>query len=123
MADRIFVSGLEVYCIIGLQAWERQVRQKVRIDLSMETDSRPAAASDDVAAALDYRAVSKRVQELVEGSAHQLVEALAESIASVVLAEFPRVDAITVRLAKPGAVRFAESVGVEIERRREGQPR
>ncbi len=119
MSDHVFVSGLEVYCIIGLQAWERQVKQKLQIDMTLETDIGPAAASDDVAAALDYRAVSKRVQALVEGSSFQLVEALAERIAATVLAEFPRAEAISVRVAKPGAVRFSESVGVEIRRTRQ----
>jgi len=120
MADRVFVSELEVYCIIGLQAWERQVKQKVRIDLTLETDVRPAAATDGVAEALDYRAVAKRVAEITEGSAYQLVESLAERIAASVLKEFPRAGAVTVRVAKPGAVRFAASVGVEIRRERAG---
>lgn len=118
MADRVFIAGLEVYCIIGLQTWERQVKQKVHIDLTLETDTRPAAASDTVADALDYRAVAKRVLELVEGSSFQLVETMADRIASTVLAEFPRAETVTVRVAKPGAVRFAESVGVEIRRAR-----
>jgi dihydroneopterin aldolase len=120
MADRVFVQGLELYCIIGLQPWERLVMQKVRIDLQMAADSRPAAGADDPALALDYRAVSKRVQQLVEGSSFQLVEALAETIATAILSDFPRAVSVTVRVAKPGAVRFAEAVGVEIERSREG---
>jgi dihydroneopterin aldolase len=119
MGDTVFVHGLEVYCIIGLQPWERQVMQKVRIDLTLETECRPAGAADDASLALDYRAVSKRVLQLVEGSSFQLVEALAERIAAAILAEFPRAASLRVRLAKPGAVRFAEAVGVEIERRRE----
>ena len=122
MADRVFVQGLELYCVIGLQPWERQVMQKVRLDLAMETDTRPAGAADDPSRALDYKAVSKRVQQLVEGSSFQLVEALAERIAATVLAEFPAAASVFVRVAKPGAVRFAEAVGVEIERRREPAP-
>ena len=120
MADRVFVQGLELYCIIGLQPWERQVMQKVRIDLQMATDCRPAAGKDDPEFALDYRAVTKRVQQLVEGSSFQLVEALAETIATAILSDFPRAASVRVRVAKPGAVRFAEAVGVEIERSREG---
>jgi dihydroneopterin aldolase len=120
VADRVFVQGLELYCVIGLQAWERQVMQKVRIDLVMTTDCGSAADSDDPARALDYRAVSKRVQQLVEGSSFQLVETLAEKIAATVLAEFPQAASVSVRVAKPGAVRFAEAVGVEIERSRGG---
>ncbi len=120
MSDTVFVRGLELYCIIGLQSWERQVKQKVRIDLAIETDCRPAGLNDDVGLAVDYRAVSKRVQELVDGSSFKLVEALAESIAATVLAEFSGARSVRLRLAKPGAVRFAESVGVEITRRRDG---
>ncbi|MGD1146462.1 MAG: dihydroneopterin aldolase [Thermoanaerobaculaceae bacterium] len=120
MEDRVYVQGLELYCVIGVQPWERQVKQKVRIDLEMEADCRPAGAGDDAALAVDYKAVAKRVQQLVEGSSFQLVEALAERIASVLLAEFPRADSVKVRLSKPGAVRYAESVGIAIERRREG---
>jgi dihydroneopterin aldolase len=120
MVDHVLVGGLELYCVIGIQSWERQVKQKVRIDLAMAADCRPAGASDDDALALDYKAVAKRVQQVVEGSSFRLVEALAERIAVVVLAEFPRAETVRIRLSKPGAVRYAESVGVEIERRREG---
>jgi dihydroneopterin aldolase len=120
MTDRVFVQGLELYCVIGIQAWEREVMQKVRIDLQMTADCRPAAASDNASLTLDYRAVSKRVQHLVEGSSFQLVETLAEAIAAAILADFPRAGSVRVRVAKPGAVRFSEAVGVEIERLREG---
>ena len=122
MGDRVFIHGLELYCVIGLQPWEREVMQKVRIDLEMTGDCRPAAAGDDASLALDYRAVSKRVQNLVEGSSFRLVETLAERIAAAVLADFPRARSVSVRVAKPGAVRFAEAVGVQIEREREGLP-
>lgn len=120
MADRVFVQGLELYCVIGLQPWERQVMQKVRIELAMDADCRPAAATDDPTKALDYKAVSKRVQQLVEGSSFLLVESLAERIAAMILDDFPGASSVTVRVAKPGAVRFAEAVGVEIRRGREG---
>jgi len=117
--DLVFVQGLELYCVIGLQPWERQVKQKVRLDLELETDCRPAGLADDPALALDYKKVAKRVQALVEASEYQLVEALAEHIASDLLATFSAATAVRVRLAKPGAVRWSEAVGVAIERRRE----
>lgn len=117
-ADTVFVHGLELYCVIGLQPWERQVKQKVRLDLELETDCRPAGMADDPALAVDYKAVAKRVQALVEGSEFQLVEALAERVAAELLTGFPAAGAVRVRLAKPGAVRFSEAVGVAIERRR-----
>jgi dihydroneopterin aldolase len=121
MADLVFVHGLELYCVIGVQPWEREVMQKVRIDLQMRADCRPAASADDAALTLDYKAVSKRVQHLVEGSNFKLVETLAERIATSILADFPLADSVAVRVAKPGAVRFADAVGVEIERKRENR--
>jgi dihydroneopterin aldolase len=120
MNDRVFIRGLELYCTIGVRHWEREVQQKVSVDLDLEADCRAAGASDDVAQALDYRAVAKFVQKLIEASSFQLVEALAERIAAAVLAEFPRASRVRVRLAKPGAVRWSHEVGVEIERDREG---
>jgi len=119
--DRVLVRGLELYCIIGLQSWEREVLQKVRIDLDLETDCRPAGTSDDVTRAVDYRAVSKAVQALVETSHFKLVEALAESIAALLLSQFA-VAAVTIQVTKPGAVRFAKTVGVEIRRERRESP-
>lgn len=92
--------------------------QKVRVDLEMEADCRAAGLADEFSGTLDYRAVAKRVQSLVEGSSFQLVEALAESIAATILQDFPKASSVTVRVAKPGAVRWAESVGVEILRER-----
>lgn len=119
MNDRVRVKGLEAYCIIGTNPWEREVRQKVRIDLELEADCRTAGRSDDLRDAVDYRAAAKGVQALVEGSAFNLVEALAEHIAADLLERFPAAASVRIRVAKPGAVKWAESVGVEIVRRRE----
>jgi dihydroneopterin aldolase len=119
MADRVFVQGLELYCVIGARDWERHTMQKVRIDLEFETDCRSAGISDDAADALDYRAAAKTAQSVVEGSSFVLVEALAERIAAALLEQFPRATTVRVRLGKPGAVRWAETVGVDISRKRE----
>ena len=118
MGDRVFVEGLEFYCVLGVHEFERRGTRRVCIDLDIESDCRTAGHSDDVGDALDYHAVAKLVQRIVEGSSFRLVEALAESIASAVLADFPRAESLRVRVAKPGAIRWADTVGVVIERRR-----
>ena len=115
MSDRIFIRDLLVRGIVGVNAEERRNRQDVVINLEMFADTRAAAASDDIARAVNYRSVCKRVIEHVEGAAPLLVERLAADIARLVLAEFP-VAKVRVRVEKPGALRFAHSVGVEIER-------
>ncbi len=116
MTDRILIKDLLVRGIIGIHDWEREKKQDILINIVMEADCQPAGISDDFRDAVDYRAVAKRVLALVENSSFYLVEKLAEEIAGICL-EDPRVELARVRVEKPGAVRFSESVGVEVERR------
>jgi len=57
------------------------------------------------------------VIEYVESSSHYLVESLATALARLCVVEHGAAR-VRVRVEKPGALRFADSVGVEIERRR-----
>lgn len=113
--DRVFIENLTVETVIGIFDWEREIRQTVSLDLEMDFDIRPAAASDTIGDTLDYKAVSKRLIHFIEQSEYQLVEALAEKCASIVLDEFP-VTRLKLKLSKPGAVRGSSAVGVIIER-------
>src|SRR5579862_461174 len=116
-ADRIFLRGLSVQCIIGFIEWERRVKQTVVIDLEMPVDCRRAALSDDVADTLDYKKVAKRVIAFVEASQFKLVESLVERTAELVLEEFA-LEGVRLSINKPGAIRGSRDVGVTIERTR-----
>jgi len=113
--DRVFIEGLNIETIIGIFDWEREIRQTVTIDLEMEFDIRKAAESDAIEDTLDYKSVSKRLIHFVEDSEFQLVEALAERCATIVLDEFP-VTWLRLKLGKPGAIRGSSAVGVIIQR-------
>jgi len=113
--DIVYIKNLQVECIIGIYDWEREVKQRVSIDLEMSTDIRPAAATDDIVHALNYKSISKRVQEFVGSSEFLLVETMAEQVASIVREEFG-VAWLRLRLSKPGALRAADDVGLIIER-------
>lgn len=113
--DRIIISDLRTRCIIGLNDDERSNKQDVRINLSIYGDFRKAGQLDNFKHAVDYRALKKRVLELVEKSSYFLLEALAEAVAASCL-ESPGVQRARVRIDKPSALRFARSVAVEIER-------
>ncbi|NPA91441.1 MAG: dihydroneopterin aldolase [Chloroflexi bacterium] len=116
--DCIYIEDLLVRTIIGINDWERRERQDVLISLCLYTDTRPAGQSDDIRDALNYRDVAKRIIHLVENAHFLLVERLAEEIARVCVQEF-HVPRVQVRVEKPGAIRFAKTVGVRIERRAE----
>lgn len=113
--DTVFVHELRVETIIGIWGWERKIRQIVSIDLEMGTDIRRAAETDNIDDTLNYKAISKRVQQFVADSEFQLVETMAEKIAELVLQEF-KVPWIQVRVSKPGAIRGAKNVGILIHR-------
>ncbi len=118
MSDRILIKDLLIRGIIGIHDWEREKKQDILINIEMEADCRPAGLSDDFNDAVDYRGVTKSVLALVEESDFFLVERLAEEIAKICL-ENPKVQLARVRVEKPGAVRFSQSVGVEVERTRD----
>jgi dihydroneopterin aldolase len=115
--DRVFIEALEIECLIGIYDWERTVRQNVVLDIEMAFDNRVPAGSDAIEHTLDYKAVSKRLMQFVGDSSYGLVETLAEQCAAIILNEFS-VAWVRLKLAKPGAVRGARSVGVIIERQR-----
>lgn len=113
--DIIFLKDLKARCVIGVWDWERQIRQRITIDLEMGTDIRKAAASDDLEDTLNYKAVAKRVVAFAEASEFKLIETLAERIAGLLLEEF-EIPWCRVTLDKGGAVRGSRGVGVVIER-------
>jgi dihydroneopterin aldolase len=117
--DRIFVTALAADTIIGIHEWEREVRQRIEVDLEMWVDLAAAAQSDAIEDTLNYRSVAKRVQAFVQESRFRLVEALAGEVARIVLEEF-QVARVRVTVHKPGAVRHSKDVGVVIERGRDG---
>lgn len=113
--DIVFIEDLRIETVIGIYDWERQIRQVVALDLEMAFDNTRPAATDKIEDTLDYKAVSKRLIAYVEAAHFELVETLAEHCARIVREEFG-VSWLRLRLAKPGAVRGAKSVGVVIER-------
>ena len=110
----VYIKGLQAQSVIGVYEWERHIRQRVVIDLEMASDTVRAAASDEIAHALDYAAISQQVIALVEASEYQLIETLADTVARMIMREF-NVPWLRLRLSKPGAVAEAEDVGVVIE--------
>jgi len=115
--DRIVVSDLVCRCVIGVEEWERREPQDVLVSLTLAADLTPAGKSDQIEDALDYRALKKRVLIEAEASHFHLIEALAERVAEICL-EDERVEEVQVRVEKPGALRFARTVAVEIDRRK-----
>ena len=115
MTDTVFIKGLKAASVIGCYDWERDIRQTLVIDLELKADFTHAVQSDALEDALDYAAISQRVIAVCDESRFQLLEALAEHLAAMVLAEFS-VERLQMTITKPGAVPEAEGVGVVVDR-------
>jgi len=113
--DKIIIKNLLVRGIIGVNDWERNRPQNILINITLFADTHRAAQTDSLDDCINYSTVSKRVLAHAESVNRQTVEALANDLARLCLEE-PRVQKVIVSVEKPGAVRFAESVGVELER-------
>jgi dihydroneopterin aldolase/2-amino-4-hydroxy-6-hydroxymethyldihydropteridine diphosphokinase len=115
MTDQICIKDLLLRTVIGINDEERRNLQDVLLNIILFADTRAAGASDEIEHAVNYRTITKRIIRLVEGSQFYLVEKMAAEIAAICLDD-PRVERVTVRVEKPGALRFARSVGIEIHR-------
>jgi D-erythro-7,8-dihydroneopterin triphosphate epimerase len=115
--DKIHITDLLIRCIIGANDWERTQPQDVLINIILYTDMAGPCATDRIEDAVDYKEIKKQVIAMVEASSFHLIERLAAEIAAICLAH-PAVTAARVRVDKPGALRFAKTVGVEILRKR-----
>ncbi|HLA08586.1 MAG TPA: dihydroneopterin aldolase [Anaerolineales bacterium] len=115
--DKVIIKNLLARGIIGVNDWERKRPQNILINLTLYTDTRHAGETDDIADCVDYTKISKKLLAHAESVNRFTVEALANDLAKLCLEE-KGVEKAIVRVEKPGAVRFAESVGVEVERPR-----
>jgi 7,8-dihydroneopterin aldolase/epimerase/oxygenase len=113
--DMVYIKGLKTDAVIGVYDWERGIRQTLVLDLELASDNRVAAATDGIAEAVDYDAISKRILAYVQASEFELIETLAERVAEIILTEF-NIPWLCLKLGKPGAVVEADDVGVIIER-------
>jgi FolB domain-containing protein len=113
--DKVFIKDLMVRGIIGISERERAQPQDIVINVTLFTDISKGGMTDDIEHCVNYRTVAKAIIKHIQVVSRYTVEALAEDIAGICL-EAESVTKTTVRVEKPGAVRFSQSVGVEIER-------
>lgn len=117
MADMIWLHGIECRVKVGVPSAERALRQKITVDVGLETDFRPAVGRDDFCSTLDYEVVEKLVLAEAEAGERALIETLAERLAAAVLKFSPLVGAVLVRVRKrPAAMPKTREVSVEIRR-------
>ena len=117
-AMRIFVEGLLIQANIGVHPHEYEGTQPIIMDISLDMGPMPAPKEDRLHETLDYGLVAEKAEEITMEAHVQLVETLADRIAAWALSADPRVQSVTVKIAKPQALLKADAAGVEIHRTR-----
>lgn len=117
MTDQVIIRDLLARGVIGVREHERSITQDILINAVLYADLQTAGKSDRLEDCIDYSKTARLLQQHAEQAARFTVEALAEDLAQICLS-IPGVLKVRIRVEKPGAVRFARSVGVEIERER-----
>jgi len=120
MTDHIRVHRLAVFARHGLLPEEAAIGQRFYISLDAEVDTRAAGASDDMLASVSYADMADVTVDIATNQRFKLLEALSEAIATSLLARFPLIEAIGVRVDKPSAPvpHVLDGVSVEIRRSR-----
>lgn len=117
--DRLIIRDLLVRGIVGLNPDERKNQQDILVNVVMWADTRPAAASDDITDAVNYRTIAKGIINHIQNGEPRLVERLAAELVQLCFEGDSRLQAVELTLEKPGALRFARSVGITIYRERQ----
>ena len=116
--DKIFIKDLLVHGIIGINPDERERLQDILINITIFRDTRRTAATDNLKYSVSYSDLARKIKSHTEQAARLTVEALAQDLADICLQE-NGVEKVIVRVEKPEAVKFARSVGIQIERERD----
>lgn len=113
--DKIFIKGLALEAVIGIYEHEKGIKQPLKVDLEFHVDTTIAAESDLIHDTVDYDLVAQYVAEIVSASTSELLEALAEQVATSLLKRF-KTTQVVCTLYKPQALNNAETVGITIKR-------
>lgn len=109
---KISICDLPLAVTVGVYPAEREMRQKIRMNVEFELDLSQAAVSDDLTQTVNYAEIEDRIVLLAENSSYQLLEALAGAVCRLVL-EYDAVQSVTVRIEKPLAAKRAGAIAVE----------
>jgi len=118
LTRRIILSGLALDARVGILEHERRATQPLHIDAEFDVDITHETDDHDIHSVLDYRRLREAIIEQCTRAHVNLLETLTEQIAQRLLADFPDINAIKLRISKPMAFSDCAAVGVEIQTRR-----
>ena len=115
--DNVIIEELRIDTIIGVNEWERSVKQTLMITAELSCNIKKAAANDQLIDTVDYTGIANRMIAFSSIHHFQLIETLAEQLAQLLLAEYP-IQCVKITVRKSAAIAQAASAGIQIERSR-----
>lgn len=107
----IKIENLRLRTIVGIFDWEKKVKQDVVINIEIYFDGKLAAKTDNIEDTIDYKSITKNIINYVENNQFDLIEKIAGDVGELVMSD-DRIFKSIIRVDKPGALRFADSVSV-----------
>ncbi|MDJ1175428.1 dihydroneopterin aldolase [Roseofilum capinflatum] len=117
----IKITNLRLRTLIGINDWEREKKQDVVINIKIGFDAEKSSETDKIEDTVNYKLITKQIIEQVESRSYGLIERMAQTIIDVVM-EDPQVIWTKVKVDKPYALRFSDSVSVKLKAHRSNFP-
>jgi len=118
--DAIIIEGLKVETVIGCFDWERQIIQPLMLDLVIQTDLEQASNSDALADTLNYAEICEISAQVIQQAQPELIEHAAKLVLNALFTTFTAIESIKITIRKPAIIAQANSVGIRLERHRNG---
>ncbi|MCX7929725.1 MAG: dihydroneopterin aldolase [Chlorobi bacterium] len=97
---KLTIKNVHLYSYHGVLSEEQQLGGRYEIDVEIQYDAHHAATQDDLNIALDYTAVISTIAEMASSKRRHLIESLAADLADTLLARYPTVESVIVRVRK-----------------------
>ena len=113
----VFIKDFIIQEIIGIHKHEKQKKQKIKFNIVIDVDQSTVPNEKEIKSIVDYEKITNKLENLVKNKKYNFLESLAED-SFVEIFEDKRINAATIKIEKPDAIKSAESVGVEVFKNR-----
>ena len=109
----VFIKDFIIQEIIGIHEHEKVKKQKIKFNIVIDVDQSTVPNEKEIKSIVDYEKITNKLENLVKSKKYNFLESLAED-SFVEIFEDKRINAVTIKIEKPDAIKKAESVGVEV---------
>ena len=113
----IFIKDFIIHEIIGIHDYEKAKKQKIKFNIVIDVNQNTLPNEKDLRSIINYEKITKKLENLVKNKKYNFLESLAED-SFVEIFEDKRINAVTIKVEKPDAIKSAKSVGVEVFKNR-----